>query len=42
VLGGLGGCCDELLGESPVLGSRGVKIGFGSFGADAEGDSGFF
>jgi hypothetical protein len=39
VLVGVGGRLVELLGESLVLGSCGVEVGFCSFGADAEGGS---
>ena len=42
VLAGVGGCLGELLGESLVLGSCGVEVGFCSFGADAERGSCFF
>jgi hypothetical protein len=33
---GVGGCLVELLRESLMLGSCGVEVGFGPFGADAE------
>jgi hypothetical protein len=42
VLVGVGGCLGELLGESLVVGPGCVEVGFGSFGADAEGGAGFF
>ena len=44
LLAGVGGCLClvELLGERLVLGSCGVEVGFGSFGADAERGSCFF
>jgi hypothetical protein len=36
------GCLGELLGEVLLFGSYGLKVGFCSFGADAEGGSYFF
>jgi hypothetical protein len=41
VLLGTGCCLVGLFGESLVFGSCGVKVGFCSFGADAEGGSCF-